>query len=105
MEWKGNIRELRNFIERLLIMTDHPLITVLDILSFKTPSGIPPPVFGEGNSSAGSLKDARTLFEKNFILDRLKAHDWNVIKTAEALEVERTHLYRKMKALGIEPKP
>lgn len=107
LEWKGNVRELRNFIERLLIMTDHPQITETDILGLASP-GINSPTAakdGESYSPSPSLKDARTLFEKNYILDQLNANEWNIIKTADALEIERTHLYRKMKLLGIEPRP
>ncbi|HXN06206.1 MAG TPA: sigma-54 dependent transcriptional regulator, partial [Nitrospiria bacterium] len=105
LEWKGNVRELRNFIERLLIMTDHPQITETDILGLASPGMNSPTAAKDGESYSSSLKDARTLFEKNYILDQLNAHEWNIIKTADALEIERTHLYRKMKLLGIEPRP
>ncbi len=50
----------------------------------------------------GSLKEARSQFEKKYILDHLISNDWNITKTAEKLRLERTHLYRKMKLLGIE---
>ena len=50
-----------------------------------------------------ALREARDLFERRFILTKLREHDGNVRRTAEALNIERSHLYRKMKAYGIEP--
>ncbi|WDT70274.1 MAG: hypothetical protein MPW17_16125 [Candidatus Manganitrophus sp.] len=50
----------------------------------------------------GSLKEARNVFEKKYILAKLQENSWNVNQTAEALQIERTYLYRKMKFLGIE---
>jgi two-component system nitrogen regulation response regulator NtrX len=49
-----------------------------------------------------SLKSARSQFEREFILKKLASHHWNLIETAADLQIERTHLYRKMKLLNIE---
>ncbi len=100
--WPGNVRELRNIIERLLIMAPGPVIRLSDI---------PPPLSnaeavrkGRERMPGGSatLKDARAEFEREFITQKLREHNGNVSKTADAINVERSNLHRKIKALGIE---
>jgi two-component system nitrogen regulation response regulator NtrX len=49
------------------------------------------------------LKDARDAFERAYILGELRAHEWNMTRTAEKLGIERSHLYRKLKTYGISP--
>lgn len=96
-DWPGNIRELRNLIERLMIMTHSPVITPEDIRLIK----------GAGQVvdyfSYKTLKEARDAFEKDFIANKLEANQWNISKTAEALSIERSNLHRKIKAYGINP--
>ena len=103
--WPGNIRELKNLLERLCIMTTSSIITVSDLgdlLGDKTPTdGAPTPRFA---SLASNLKQAKSDFEKAFILDKLEENAWNVSKTAEAIGIERSNLHRKIKALGIDTK-
>lgn len=101
--WPGNVRELKNITERLLIMSPTPMITSHDLPDFiekqissresttTRPKAVPPP-----------LKEARRLFEREHILSLLETHKWNIPKAAEALQIERTHLYRKLKVLGIK---
>lgn len=102
--WPGNVRELRNIIERLIIMTPAQLIRRFDV---------PPPISAghadQGQASDGvvsrppeTLKDARAAFERDFILRKLKEHNGNVSRTAEAIGMERSNLHRKMRALGID---
>ncbi|MDO8282406.1 MAG: sigma-54 dependent transcriptional regulator [Thermodesulfovibrionia bacterium] len=93
-DWPGNVRELKNTIERFVIMNPTEIIDVVDIPSAKS-SGI-------DMSGDRTLKDAREEFEKEFILKKLQENNWNISKTAEILEIERSNLHRKMKALGIE---
>jgi two-component system nitrogen regulation response regulator NtrX len=102
--WPGNVRELRNAIERLLIMAAGPVIGPEDLAPALGGAGRPE---GEATASlapdaALPLKDARAAFERDFIGRSLKAHDFNVSKTADALGLERSHLHRKIKMLGIE---
>ncbi|MBI1823035.1 MAG: sigma-54-dependent Fis family transcriptional regulator, partial [Nitrospirae bacterium] len=104
IDWKGNVRELRNFVERILIMAPNSVISEFDLFSLDNP------VWSSESShlkysDSPSLKEARSYFEKQFILEALLSNNWNIPKTAETLQIERTHLYRKMKMLGIEPKP
>ncbi len=115
-DWPGNVRELRNVIERMVVLSDGDL--ELDDV---------PPELRAGASEAGEpadeaelalgderfdrllrensdlpLKAFREAVERAFILQRLREHDWNVSRTAEALGIERTHLHRKLKVLGIQ---
>jgi two-component system nitrogen regulation response regulator NtrX len=112
-QWPGNVRELKNTIERLVIFSDGDVISDDQVLSFiKLPAqGIAGgayanPAFGgmqTGISSAvGSLKDAKSEFEREFILKKLRENEWNVSKTAQVLGIERSHLHRKIKAYGID---
>ncbi len=101
--WPGNVRELRNVIERLMIMVRDDTITPSD-LSFLDPGGLarpaaPPEVAGERRT----LHEARDQFERDLILRTLAEQQGNMSRTAEVLGVERSNLYRKMKAFGIAP--
>jgi two-component system nitrogen regulation response regulator NtrX len=93
-EWPGNVRELKNAIERFVIMNPSEIIDVKEVQ----------PVRGMKSDYAGfkTLRDARENFEKDFILKKLQENNWNVSKTAEELEIERSNLHRKIKSLGIE---
>jgi two-component system nitrogen regulation response regulator NtrX len=99
-DWPGNVRELRNMVERLVIMAPGELIGVDDLPAPLRPKEPPP---GATDTRERSLKDARDNFERAFILAELRANDWNVTRTAERLGIERSHLYRKLKAYGINP--
>jgi two-component system, NtrC family, nitrogen regulation response regulator NtrX len=94
--WPGNVRELRNLIERLVIVCPQPRIE---------PHHLPPELFrGVAESPHhpySTLHEARSAYEREFILRKLQEHRWNMTQTATALGLERSHLYRKMKSLGI----
>ena len=93
--WPGNVRELRNVIERLAILLQNDTIDAEDIqLGARgvVASDIAPDL---------PLKEARDAFEKQYILTRLKEFAGNVSRTADALGVERSNLYRKLHAYGI----
>ncbi|HEY0783017.1 MAG TPA: sigma-54 dependent transcriptional regulator [Thermoanaerobaculia bacterium] len=99
--WPGNVRELRNFVERMMIMAPGETIGLRDL---------PPAVRGDGSERGRgvwdadypSLRDARIAFEKHFIEKKLAELDGNVSRTAQVLGLERSNLYRKMRAYGIE---
>ncbi len=97
-EWPGNIRELRNQVERLMIMVPKNLIEVDDVLPFM-PRGVNriSPM-----DAYDSLRDARNAFEREYIATRLRENNWNVSKTADDLKIERSHLHRKIKLLNVE---
>src|SRR3989441_412857 len=99
-DWPGNVRELRNMVERLVIMTPGDVIGIDDL-----PVPIRPKEAPATGTEAGerSLREARDNFERAYILAELRANDWNMTRTAERLGIERSHLYRKIKAYGITP--
>ena len=97
-DWPGNIRELRNQVERLMIMVPKNVIEVDDVLPFM-PRG-----FNRVNPMDvyDSLREARNAFEREYIAGRLRENNWNVSKTADDLKIERSHLHRKIKLLNVE---
>ena len=95
--WQGNVRELRNFIERLVLFTKSEEVkfnTVLKISKEKDRQ--------EKKQSIENFKEAKDNFEKEHIIAVLNKHEWRIIETAEALDINRTHLFKKMKYFGIE---
>jgi two-component system nitrogen regulation response regulator NtrX len=107
MPWPGNVRELRNILERLVIMTPGEVIELRHLPASLTP---PPPADAQGEAGApaaapedGTLLAAREEFERRYILRRYRECGGNMSRTAEALGVERSNLYRKMKGYGLLP--
>jgi len=101
--WPGNVRELRNVIERLMIMAPGDAISPAD-LGFLDPSGVArPDASGAPAAERLTLHEARDQFERELILRTLAEQQGNMSRTAEVLGVERSNLYRKMKAFGIAP--
>ncbi len=98
-DWPGNIRELKNLIERLVIMTPSNVITADDLPAYLKGAG---PSRAAGLFRSNLLKEARRDFEREFIARKLKEHGGNIAKTAEAIGIERSHLYRKIRSYGIE---
>jgi two-component system nitrogen regulation response regulator NtrX len=104
-DWPGNIRELRNLIERLLIMVPKPVIDGPDVEMFlqgRAPTGVPVLSIG---TNYDSLREARNVFEREVISKKLRENNWNVSKTADELKIERSHLHRKIKLLNVELRP
>lgn len=94
--WPGNVRELRNLVERLVIL--NPQVTRIErkhlpMLVHRDP--------GRLAADFNSLQEARNAYERDFILKKVDECHGNISRAAEALGLDRTHLYRKMKALGI----
>ena len=99
--WPGNVRELRNVIERLMIMVPGDVITLPD-LAFLEGSAAEPTA-APAVAPVATLHDAREQFEREYILRALATQNGNISRTAEVLGVERSNLYRKMRAFGIAP--
>jgi two-component system nitrogen regulation response regulator NtrX len=103
--WPGNVRELKNTIERLVIMTAGDLIGEEQLKEF---------IFREEDllvsgadqfeEDSWTYKDARESFEKEFLIRKLKQFNGNISRTAEAIEMERSNLHRKIKAYDIDLK-
>jgi two-component system nitrogen regulation response regulator NtrX len=109
--WPGNVRELRNLVERLSIMTRGPVVGTEDLPAelldavAKAPASPSAGAGGEDESFAftmsAGLKEAKSQFEREFIVRKLKENDWNISRTAQMLGIERAHLHRKIKAFKI----
>jgi len=100
--WPGNVRELRNVVERVLIMAPGDLVTPAELAFLDVTA---PPILRDesGASVVRPLHDARDAWERDYILAALAACDGNISRTADALDVERSNLYKKMRGLGIGP--
>ena len=87
---------MRNLIERLVIICPQERIE---------PLHLPPELFrglaGSPSQPYATLHEARSAYEREFILRKLGENQWNMTRTAQSLGLERSHLYRKMKSLGI----
>ncbi|MBU2055010.1 MAG: sigma-54 dependent transcriptional regulator [Proteobacteria bacterium] len=101
--WLGNVRELKNIIERLVIMTPTAVISKSDIpLLFeeRKMSKVAP----EWDIAADSFRGAKQDFERQYILRKLREFEGNISRTAEAIGLERSHLHKKIKGYGLEVK-
>ena len=99
-DWPGNIRELRNVVERLMIMVPSNTVSKADVETL----GLfhPRQAAKEYDYfTYGTLKDARDAFEKDYLIRKLEENNWNVSKTSEAIDIERSNLHKKIKAYGI----
>ncbi len=96
--WPGNVRELKNLVERLVIVCPSPQIDA---------HHLPPELFRGASKSPQrpyeSLHEARSAYEREFVLRKLEENRWNMTKAAQSLGLERSHLYRKLRSLGISP--
>jgi len=93
--WPGNVRELKNTVERVVILHSKTAITAADLPSLK----------GEAPAASSfnfnSYREASQVYEREFITRKLAECEGNVSKTAEAMGIDRSHLYRRMKSLGL----
>jgi two-component system, NtrC family, nitrogen regulation response regulator NtrX len=99
--WLGNIRELRNVVERLLLFAEGDTITAATVQA-ALPAGS---AAGGGNlalSGSGALADRVEQFERQVILEEIKRHNHHITNAAKALGLERSHLYKKCQQLGID---
>jgi two-component system nitrogen regulation response regulator NtrX len=100
LPWKGNVRELRNLMERLVVMAPGETVGYREVMEALQMNPAP-----QGTALASpvpaTLREARARFERQYILERLAANEGSLMRTARDLGIERTNLYRKMKQLGI----
>jgi two-component system nitrogen regulation response regulator NtrX len=99
--WPGNVSELRNFVERVYILTPGEFVDVHDLrfagLMLDLPNALP----GE---EAGTFREARAEFEKQFLIRKINENGGNITRTAEIIGLERSYLHRKIKSYGIDVK-
>ncbi|MFD2905583.1 sigma-54-dependent transcriptional regulator [Sphingobacterium anhuiense] len=118
LPWTGNIRELRNMIERLIILSDKS-ITDRDVIAFANPSNTVNAISSHAHMDNGSshttqnggkvdldnfasFQDFKDFAEKEFIKYKLEKNTWNVSKTADDLDIQRSHLYSKIEKFGLK---
>jgi len=103
--WRGNIRELRNVIERLLIMTDRAVIEAGDVRAVTRPDGRP-----DSRTAAAvapvpdrsmTLREYKEWAERAYIVEKLREFSWNISKTAEVIDTPRSNLYKKLEQYKI----
>ena len=100
-EWRGNVRELKNLIERLMIMVPGRVIRKEDIPApFNRTSDIRTEL--ESHFVSGSLKEAKGGFEKAFIEAKLREFNGNISQTSEAIGIERSNLHKKIKVYNLD---
>jgi two-component system nitrogen regulation response regulator NtrX len=99
-DWPGNVRELRNIVERVVIMTASDAVKADDLPALGSPENVAAP----SRYNFASYREGRDTYERNYILRKLAECDGNITRTAEAMGIDRSHLYRRMKSLGISDK-
>ena len=99
LKWTGNVRELRNFIERVVILVPKDIVEEKDIQDLLPRKDAKKDDMFDMTNSFQEFKERA---EKKFIEKQLEANSWNISKTAEILDIQRSHLYSKMKKYNIE---
>jgi len=103
--WKGNIRELRNTVERLIIMTAGDTIEVADLPDVvRSPGGVAAskPASGGETAKGGTLREFKDDAERAYLVAKLRENGWNISKTAEVIDTPRSNLYKKLEQYGIK---
>jgi two-component system nitrogen regulation response regulator NtrX len=104
--WRGNIRELRNAVERLLIMSDRDVIEADDVravIRVETKPMAPATANGPAANTPkpATLREFKELAEREFLVEKLREFAWNISKTADVIDTPRSNLYKKLEQYGI----
>jgi DNA-binding NtrC family response regulator len=107
LPWTGNIRELRNMVERLIILSDK-VITDSDVKAFANPSATAPETNGRATAAQTdydqftNFQEYKDYAEREYIKFKLEKNNWNVSKTADDIDIQRSHLYSKIEKFGLK---
>jgi two-component system nitrogen regulation response regulator NtrX len=107
LEWTGNIRELRNMIERLIILSDR-VITDKDVKSYANPGSLSSGAENSTNTTQTNFdeftnfQEYKDFAERDYIKYKLEKNNWNVSKTADEIDIQRSHLYSKIEKYGLK---
>jgi DNA-binding NtrC family response regulator len=106
LPWTGNIRELRNMVERLIILSDK-VITDADVKAFANPSSPAPVTNGSAAPQTdyerfSNFQEYKDFAEREYIKFKLEKNNWNVSKTADDIDIQRSHLYSKIEKFGLK---
>ncbi|HUF23511.1 MAG TPA: sigma-54 dependent transcriptional regulator [Vicinamibacterales bacterium] len=99
--WKGNVRELRNTVERLIIMSPGDTVDVPDVRGVLRVEPGSSADQAQGDKP-GTLRGFKETAERAFLVDKLREHNWNISKTAEVIDTPRSNLYKKLEQYGIK---
>jgi len=102
--WKGNVRELKNTVERLLIMTPGDAIDLEDLRDVVRVEAKPVaagPEAGPNHVAPGTLREFKESAERKFLVEKLRENAWNISKTAEVIGTPRSNLYKKLEQYAI----
>jgi two-component system nitrogen regulation response regulator NtrX len=104
--WKGNVRELRNTVERLIIMSPGDMVDAPDVRGvLRVDTAGTAPRGGADQQAAekpGTLRGFKENAERAFLVEKLREHNWNISKTAEVIDTPRSNLYKKLEQYGIK---
>lgn len=100
--WSGNVRELQNVIERLALLSEENEITVTDIDKLVSDGISEADELKDMIGSSESFQEFKEEAEKYYLLQKLKENNWNISQTADAIDIQRSHIYNKMKKYNIE---
>ncbi|HXH06700.1 MAG TPA: sigma-54 dependent transcriptional regulator [Vicinamibacterales bacterium] len=101
--WRGNVRELRNTIERVIILSPGDTIDVADLRAVARLDPRPEPADNEQEPRAGTLREFKEQAERAFIVRKLRENAWNISRTAEVIGTPRSNLYKKLEQYNIRP--
>src|SRR5690606_15434900 len=104
-DWPGNLRELRALVQRLLVMGGNTEVSLEEAQAALAPLPVGGTDALHGIDLGVGLREAREAFERDYLTRQLKAVDGSVSRLAQRVGLERTHLYRKLRDLGIDWKP
>ena len=100
--WRGNIRELRNVVERLLIMVERDVVEAEDVRRVVRGDANGVPVSRPAaTAQPGTLREFKEWSERAFLVEKLREHDWNISKTADVIDTPRSNLYKKLEQYAI----
>ena len=102
LEWRGNVRELHNVVERLLILSEGDAVTRRDVEQYVRFGGAPANPVANLIEQYDQFADFRDMAEKLFIETKLQAFEWNISRTAESIGIQRSHLYNKINKYDIQ---
>ncbi len=99
LPWRGNVRELKGAVERLLIMAEGEEILPEDLGAIRSPMTAAP---APSLSRFRTLQEFKEATERQFLLEKLQENDWNISATAKAIDTPRSNLYKKLEQYGLE---
>jgi len=102
LSWSGNIRQLQNAVERMALLSDGKEIRRDDVIRLATMTGSENGGLDELLEQSLTFQEYKEKAERYYLIKKLEDHDWNVSATADAIDIQRSHIYNKMKKYDIE---